>query len=71
MADFLLLINVVSATSGSALVVFYSEKLEETQAKIQNAGGSIIQETFSFPGGRRCIHFADPNGNEYAVWSNK
>ena len=56
--------------NGSALIVFYSNALEETQAKIKKAGGKIIQEIFSFPGGRR-FHFADPNGNEYAVWSDK
>lgn len=62
--------QVVSASQGSALVVFYSEQLEQTQSKIEQAGGSIVQEIFSFPGGRR-FHFADPNGNEYAVWSDK
>ncbi|MCL5974973.1 MAG: VOC family protein, partial [Gammaproteobacteria bacterium] len=30
--------------------------------------GKIPQVIFSFPGGRR-FHFTDPNGNEYAVWS--
>ena len=59
----------VSTLNGSALVVFYSDALEETLAKIQAAGGSIIKPVFSFPGGRR-FHFADPNGNEYAVWSS-
>lgn len=59
-----------STQNGSALVVFYSNALEETQAKIEPAGGTIIQDIFSFPGGRR-FHFADPNGNEYAVWSDK
>jgi predicted enzyme related to lactoylglutathione lyase len=54
---------------GSALIVFYSEDLEQTQAKIEGAGGSIIKAIFSFPGGRR-FHFTDPNGNEYAVWSD-
>jgi len=62
--------QVVSTQQGSALVVFYSEHLEQTQSKIEQAGGSILQEIFSFPGGRR-FHFADPNGNEYAVWSDK
>ena len=56
--------------NGSALVVFYSNTLKETQAKIEKAGGTIIQEIFSFPGGSR-FHFADPNGNEYAVWSDQ
>lgn len=61
----------LSATSenGSALVVFYSKDLEQTQAKIRDAGGSVVKSIFSFPGGRR-FHFSDPNGNEYAVWSD-
>jgi predicted enzyme related to lactoylglutathione lyase len=58
-----------STEKGSALIVFYSEDLEQTQAKIEGAGGSIIKAIFSFPGGRR-FHFTDPNGNEYAVWSD-
>ncbi len=60
----------VSTQSGSALVVFFSKNLEQTQAKIETAGGSILRAIFSFPGGRR-FHFSDPNGNEYAVWSEK
>lgn len=58
-----------STENGSALIVFYSQYLESTQAKIVDAGGSIIKPIFSFPGGRR-FHFGDPNGNEYAVWSD-
>jgi len=60
---------VVSTNNGSALIVFFSEALEKTQRKIENAGGSILKPIFSFPGGRR-FHFSDPNGNEYAVWSD-
>ncbi len=59
----------VSAENGSALIVFYSRELENTQTKIENAGGSIIKPIFPFPGGRR-FHFSDTNGNEYAVWSD-
>lgn len=59
-----------STKNGSALIVFYSEGLEAIQKKILDAGGSIIKPTFSFPGGRR-FHFGDPNGNEFAVWSDK
>lgn len=59
-----------STKNGSALVVFYSDDLEGTQSKVENAGGSIIKEIFSFPGGRR-FHFADPSGNEFAVWSDE
>lgn len=59
----------VSTKNGSALIVFYSKDLQQTQAKIEGAGGSITQPIFSFPGGRR-FHFGDPNENEYAVWSD-
>lgn len=55
--------------NGSVLIVFYSHNLEQTQAKVETAGVSIIKPIFSFPGGRR-FHFADPSGNEFAVWSD-
>jgi len=55
------------ATRG-VLVVLYAAALEDTYAKVKQAGGKIVRETFEFPGGRR-FHFADPNGNELAVWS--
>lgn len=57
-----------SSEKGSTLIVLYSNKLEATQTKIVKAGGKIIKPIFSFPGGRR-FHFTDPNGNEYAAWS--
>lgn len=59
----------MSTESGSALIVLYSKALEKTRIKVENAGGKIIKPVFSFPGGRR-FHFSDPNGNEYAVWSD-
>ena len=59
---------VASSNTGSALIVFYSNSLEQTEKKIEAAGGNIITPVFTFPGGRR-FHFADPNGNEYAVWT--
>jgi len=59
-----------TSVKGSALIVFYSNELEQTQAKIQHAGGIIVKSTFSFPGGHR-FHFNDPCGNEFAVWSDK
>ncbi|MDH5821994.1 VOC family protein [Luteimonas sp. RD2P54] len=55
-------------SQGSALVVFYSERLEETLAKVVAAGGEVVKPVFSFPGGRR-FHFTEPSGNEFAVWS--
>ena len=59
---------IASTQTGSVLVVLYSKALQTTQAKIEKAGGKIIKPIFAFPGGRR-FHFSDPNGNEYAVWS--
>ena len=61
---------VSSAKEGAALLVFYSDDLEKTQTKIEKSGGDIVHPIFSFPGGRR-FHFSDPNGNEFAVWSDK
>ena len=60
----------VSTQKGSVLVVLYSESLEQTLSSVIKCGGKTIKDIFSFPGGRR-FHFADPNGNEYAVWSDK
>jgi uncharacterized protein len=57
-----------SVDKGSALIVFYSDRLEETQAKIERAGGRVVKPIFKFPGGRR-FHFVEPSGNEFAVWS--
>lgn len=62
--------KVSTPENGAALIVFYSEDLESTQTKIELAGGVIVESVFSFPGGRR-FHFADPSGNEFAVWSDK
>lgn len=53
---------------GAALIVFFSENLEESQKIIEEAGGTIVTPIFSFPGGRR-LHFAEPMGNEFAIWS--
>lgn len=53
---------------GSILVIVYSSALEETKQKVEDAGGTIVRDIFSFPGGRR-FHFTDPDGNELAVWS--
>ena len=53
---------------GSALVVLFSNALEQTQAKVEQAGGSIVRPIFAFPGGRR-FHFTEPSGNELAVWT--
>ena len=56
-----------STEKGAALIVFYSNQLEATLAKVEKAGGSILRPIYSFPGGRR-FHFTEPSGNEFAVW---
>jgi len=55
---------------GAALIVLYATDLEKTRDTVLGSGGTLVKEMFSFPGGRR-FHFADPNGNELAVWSDK
>lgn len=55
------------SAGGGALIVFYSERLEATLAKVEQAGGRIVKPIFAFPGGRR-FHFLEPSGNEFAVW---
>lgn len=52
------------------LPVLYSENLDETFAAVEASGATILRPIFPFPGGRR-FHFADPAGNELAVWSEK
>ncbi len=59
-----------STKNGAALVILYAEDLEMTREKVIASGGTIIQDIFEFPGGRR-FHFADPNKNELAVWSDR
>lgn len=59
-----------STENGGVLVVLYAEDLEATQDLVVSNGGRIVKDIFSFPGGRR-FQFADPGGNELAVWSDK
>ena len=55
---------------GGPLVVLYSSDLDATLARVSEAGGEVVKEPFEFPGGRR-FHFADPTGNELAVWAEQ
>jgi hypothetical protein len=52
------------------LIVIYARDLESTEDRVKAAGGRITTATHTFPGGRR-FHFADPNGLEIAVWSDR
>ncbi|MFB8385891.1 VOC family protein [Microbacterium sp. NPDC055910] len=52
---------------GGPLVLLYSDDLDATRDAVVAAGGTIVQEPYAFPGGRR-FHFLDPSGNELGVW---
>lgn len=56
------------ARSPGVLLVFFSENLERDVQRVKDLGGTISQDIFSFPGGRR-FHFIDPVGTEYAIWA--
>ncbi|WP_225783965.1 VOC family protein [Xenophilus sp. Marseille-Q4582] len=58
-----------STRSGAALVVLYRRDLEGCLDRVRACGGRIEQPIFDFPGGRR-FHFAEPGGNELAVWGD-
>jgi uncharacterized protein len=58
------------APARGPLVVIYGADLAAMEARVRAAGGSIVKDAFSFPGGRR-FHFTDPGGNELAVWSEQ
>ena len=55
-------------TNPACLVILYSKNLDKSVEAVKEAGGKILKAPFAFPGGRR-FHFADPNGNELAVWA--
>lgn len=54
--------------NGTILVVLYSEDIEATKSRVINAGGTIVKDIFSFPGGKR-FQFTDLDGYELAVWT--
>jgi len=60
----------VRSGEGAPLVIIYAADLEAMEKKVTGAGAKIVRPIFSFPGGRR-FHFADPDGHELAVWSDK
>ena len=56
-----------SDQSEPPLVGFQTDDIAAAEAKVRDAGGEIVQETYEFPGGRR-FHFRDPGGNELLVY---
>jgi uncharacterized protein len=59
-----------TAGAKGALIVIFAVDLAAAESRVREAGGTIVKPAFSFPGGRR-FHFADPSGNELAVWSDR
>jgi predicted enzyme related to lactoylglutathione lyase len=60
----------VAVASGAPLIVFYRPDLPSAVKQVKALGGSVSRDIFAFPGGHR-FHFTDPNGNEFAVWSDQ
>jgi hypothetical protein len=60
----------VPGQGNGTLAVLFAVDLADAEARVRKAGGTIVTPTFSFPGGHR-FHFADPSGNELAVWSDR
>lgn len=58
------------AKQSGPLVILFSKDLDASIDAVSKNGGSIIKTPYEFPGGRR-FHFADPSGNELAIWSEK
>ena len=55
---------------GGPLVILFADELEDALARVEKAGGKIVKPIFEFPGGRR-FQFADHDGYELAVWSDR
>lgn len=63
-------INPASApgTSGSPLILLFSDDLDATLAAVKEAGGVIAADPYEYPGGRR-FEFTDPSGNRLGVYA--
>jgi predicted enzyme related to lactoylglutathione lyase len=57
-----------SGPKSGPLVILYSNDLSSSLQLVKENGGAITKPIYDFPGGKR-FHFADPAGNELAVWS--
>ncbi|PTY01082.1 VOC family protein [Opitutus sp. ER46] len=51
---------------GGVLLVTYTPELERMRDLVVKHGGTITQDIFAFPGGRR-FHYAEPSGNELSI----
>ncbi|MGP1282487.1 MAG: VOC family protein [Parasphingopyxis sp.] len=46
---------------------FQTDDIAAAEQAVRDAGGTIVRESYEFPGGRR-FHFRDPGGNELLVY---
>jgi predicted enzyme related to lactoylglutathione lyase len=53
---------------GGPFVMLFSDDLDATVEAVQQAGGTVTNGPYEFPGGRR-FHFTDPAGNELGAWA--
>ncbi|KLI64021.1 hypothetical protein AAV99_10080 [Aurantiacibacter marinus] len=53
--------------AAAILPVIRVENLEDAYSSVVAAGGTVSQEIFAFPGGRR-FHFTDPDGHELGCY---
>ena len=59
--------DATTATGTEPLVILKAADLEAALARVEAAGGEVVDPIFDFPGGRR-FHFRDPAGNLLGVW---
>jgi predicted enzyme related to lactoylglutathione lyase len=52
---------------GAPLVLVISDDLDGSRQAVTDAGGTIVEGPFDYPGGRR-FHFRDPSGNVLGVF---
>ncbi len=48
------------------LAIIETDRLEDMEQRVREAGGTITPPIVAYPGGHR-FHFTDPSGNELAV----
>ena len=53
------------------LMVIFAVDLEATLERVKQHGGKIVEEIFSFPGGRRFHYQVDGCEGHFAVWSDR
>ncbi len=52
------------------LILMSTDRIEEAQAAVEEAGGRITSAPYPYPGGRR-FHVADPSGNILGIYQSE